>query len=97
MATRVQVTGDLPQDKIESAELLVVMKDGREFSASCEVAKGHPRDPMSKAEIERKYRQNCRFSGQISEESAEKALELINKLESLDDVGELVAQLVGES
>jgi 2-methylcitrate dehydratase PrpD len=94
LAGKVNVTGSLPPEKIEAAGLKVKLKDGRELNTYVDVAKGHPlKKPLSKKEIEEKFRANVTFSKTISEENSEKALKLLNRVEEIDDIGELVKLL----
>jgi hypothetical protein len=71
------------------------MKDGREFNASEDVAKGNPlKKPLGKAGIEEKFRVNVAFSRTISKENAEKVLDMLNNIEKVDDIANLVDLLV---
>jgi hypothetical protein len=71
------------------------MKDGREFYAYIDVAKGHPlAKPLSQEEIEEKFRDNVAFSKTVSKENAEKVLYMLNNLEEIDDITGLVKLLI---
>jgi transcriptional/translational regulatory protein YebC/TACO1 len=71
------------------------MKDGREFSAHVESAKGHPfENPLTKEEIEDKYRTNVAFAKAVTREKAETALDMLNNLEEIDDITKVVQLLV---
>jgi 2-methylcitrate dehydratase PrpD len=95
LARKVKVTGTIPPDKIEAAGVTVRMKDGREFYAYVDVAKGNPlKKPLSKAEIEDKFRANVAFSKTVSRENGEKVLDMLNNIEKIDDVSRLVKLLV---
>jgi 2-methylcitrate dehydratase PrpD len=81
-------------DRVDTAEVRVKMKDGREFSARVKAPKGNPLfQPFTTDEIIEKFRNNVSFSNTVSKENAEKALDMINHLEKLEDSGELVALL----
>jgi 2-methylcitrate dehydratase PrpD len=95
LAKKVTVTGTIPSNMIEAAGVRVQMKDGREFYAYEDVAKGHPLEkPLSKEEIEEKFRSNVAFSKTVSEENAEKVLDMLNNLEEIDDITKVVKLLV---
>jgi 2-methylcitrate dehydratase PrpD len=92
---KIDINGSIPPDKIESAGLKIKMKDGREFSADKDFAKGNPvKRPLSKEEIETKFRDNVAFSKTVSPGNAEKALNMLNNLEEIDDISRLVELLV---
>jgi 2-methylcitrate dehydratase PrpD len=95
LAQKVTVTGTIPSNMIEAAGVRVQMKDGREFYAYEDVAKGHPLEkPLSKEEIEGKFRSNVVFSKTVSKENAEKVLDMLNNLEEIDDITKVVKLLV---
>ncbi len=84
-----------PYVKFEAARLTVTLKDSREFTASCDAAKGDPRhNPMSKEEIIAKFWTNIEFSAKISKQKATKLLQMLEKLEKLDSVRKLIPLLV---
>jgi len=77
------------------ARLKVKMKDGRDFSESVDNPKGFPfNSPMSRNEINDKFRSNVDFSQTVTERNAEKALKLLENLEELDNVNKIVELLV---
>ena len=91
LARKVNVVGNLSPEKIESADLTVKMIDGKEFNIFVDVAKGHPlKKPLSKKEIEDKFRNNVDFSKTISKQNSEKVLKLINHIEEVDDITEII-------
>jgi 2-methylcitrate dehydratase PrpD len=95
LARKVTVTDKMPPDKIESSRVTVNMKDGQVFSACVDCAKGNPLlKPLSKKEIEGKFRDNTAFSKTISRDNAEKVLEMLNNIEKIDNVNKLVKLLV---
>jgi 2-methylcitrate dehydratase PrpD len=86
---------EMPGGNMLSAELKVKMNDGREFSEFTDTPKAYPfNSPLSKDEINDKFRSNVEFSQTINQDNAEKALELLENLEQLDDVDRLVKLLV---
>jgi 2-methylcitrate dehydratase PrpD len=94
LARKVNVAGTISPDKIEAAGVSVRMKDGREFTAYEDVAKGNAlKKPLSKEEIEDKFKANVAFSRTISRENAEKALDMLRNVDKMDDVTRLVELL----
>jgi 2-methylcitrate dehydratase PrpD len=85
---------ELTQGNMESGGVKVIMKDGREFYEFTEIARGDPRNPMSKEELLDKYRTNIEFSRTISRENAEEVLKMVENLENLDSVSKLVDLLI---
>jgi 2-methylcitrate dehydratase PrpD len=85
---------ELTEGNMESGRVKIIMKDGREFDRYTEIAKGDPRNPMSQEELLAKYRANIAFSNTISRENADKALEMVENLENVDNVKILVDLLV---
>ncbi len=95
LARKVDITGNIPPDKIEAAEVTVRMKDGREYHTYKECARGNAlHKPLSKDDIITKFRGNVAFSKTISEINAEKILDIIENLEQVDDVNRLTGLLV---
>jgi 2-methylcitrate dehydratase PrpD len=79
----------------ESARLKLVMKDGRELTEYCEVARGDPRyNPLSRDEVIAKFWTNVDFSRKISRKKATELLRMLEKLEELDSVKRLIPLLV---
>lgn len=95
LAKKVGVTGNTPPEMIEAASVMVHMRDGREYHAHEDVAKGNPlKKPLSKEEIEEKFRNNVAFSKTVSKGNAEKILNMIDNLEAVEDMSRLVALCV---
>lgn len=97
LTKKVDLIATIPTDKmLDTAEVKTRMKDGQEFHAHVDVAKGHPIErPLAKEEIDEKFRSNVAFSKTVSNENAEAALGLLKKLEEVDDIGEVVQLLIG--
>jgi 2-methylcitrate dehydratase PrpD len=85
---------ELTQGNMESGRVKVIMKDGSEYDEFTEIAKGDPRNPMSKEELIDKYWTNIEFSRTISRENAEKVLNIVEDLENLDRVKKLINLLI---
>lgn len=76
-------------------EIKVKMKDGKVFSAQNGPTKGDiKKNPLSRQEIEAKYRHNVAYSKTISIANSEKVMEMISNLEALKDTRQLSALLV---
>jgi 2-methylcitrate dehydratase PrpD len=69
-------------------EVIVRLKDGREYSHRVNIPKGDPKNPMTDEEILTKFK-DCARLAPVSLE-AERLLELIHKIESLDNIVELM-------
>ena len=89
------MTGEILFRNTEAAEVKVKMKDGMEFYAGVDKAKGHPIEkPLTREEIEEKFRTNIAFSKTVSKKNAQAALSMIKNLDEVGDIGEIVKLLV---
>jgi hypothetical protein len=71
------------------------MDDGTVFAAGTAFPKGDIyRTPLTTDEIRGKYRDNAAFSRTVSIENSERALEMVESLEEIDDVREITGLLV---
>ena len=77
-------------------ELIVKMENGQEFKAAYQypMMRGYPARPLSQAELIEKYWNNINFNGNIGQKKAEKALDMIENLEKVDNVASLIKLLV---
>jgi len=66
-------------------------RDGRAFTDRVDSARGTPENPMTREEIEEKFRRMSRIT--VDEELAEEIMEKVDGLERLGDVNELTALL----
>ena len=66
----------------------VELRDGRRFSHTATIAKGHPENPLTHDEVIAKFRNNAQAS--ISPEQAHRLTGAMDKLEEVQDVCELV-------
>ena len=81
--------------RFEAAKVTVILNDGRQFTESCDPAKGDPLiNPMSKDEIIAKFWTNVEFCGVISKEKADELLQTLLNLEKLDSVRKLIPLLL---
>jgi 2-methylcitrate dehydratase PrpD len=85
---------ELTEGGPESARVKVIMQDGRVFDRFTEIARGDPRNPISREELLAKYRMNIKFSNTITGENAEKVLQMVADLENLNNVKTLVDLLI---
>ena len=70
------------------AKVKVTLKDGRIFEKEVYDLKGSPANPVGWNEIEKKFRANA--GALLSEEQTERVINMIAKLETLDDVDSLM-------
>jgi 2-methylcitrate dehydratase PrpD len=95
LARKVNITGNMPPEKIEAADLTVRMKDGQEYHAYEDVSIAHPiLKPWSHGDIVEKYWANVAFSNTVSRENAEKLLDILNHLEEVDDITGVIKLLI---
>ncbi len=95
LAQKGRVISDMtPDDRIDSAEVRLKMRDGKEFSSRVKAPKGNPLfRPLTDTEIMEKFWNNVSFSKTLPRQNVDKALDLINHLEEVEDVSELVSLL----
>lgn len=77
----------------EAAEVYLRLVDGRSFSACRAVAEGDPRDPLPAPVLAAKFRSNT--DALLGESGSRRLLELLNRLESLRDLGEFSSLAAG--
>jgi 2-methylcitrate dehydratase PrpD len=95
LARKINVTGNTPPDKIESSTIIVKMKDGREFKAYEECARGNAlKKPLGRQDIIAKYRNNVAFSGTITNNNSEKVLDMLLHMENVGEITALTKLLV---
>jgi 2-methylcitrate dehydratase PrpD len=76
--------------KPEGVELEVRLKDGRRFSEYVVQPQGTPDKPLPREILIGKFREQVEFSGLVNQPAAGRLIELIENLESVQDVRELV-------
>lgn len=90
---KIKINPTVPGERM-SSRVRVKMKDGRELSAYTKVPRGDLEvSPPTKDEIREKFRASAAFSKVISQEKAEKALDMFDRLEKLTSVTDLVKTL----
>jgi 2-methylcitrate dehydratase PrpD len=86
---------ELPGTQKLKCKIEVKMRDGRAISEATDAPKGDPlSNPMSKGEIIAKFWANVDFSKTVTRKNAEVLLDLLEKLEELDDISKVVRLLV---
>jgi 2-methylcitrate dehydratase PrpD len=65
----------------------VELKNGRRHSFTANIAKGHPKNPMTRDEVVQKFRGNAKLA--LSEQAAEELIACVAQLETLPDVAKL--------
>jgi aconitate decarboxylase len=95
LAKKVNVTAVLPPVQSKAYELKVRMKNGQELFAHVDISKGNAiKNPLTKNEIEAKYRANVNFSKTISKKNAEVLLDVLYNLEEIDDMSKIIGLMV---
>ena len=69
-------------------KLVVKLRDGKIYSRQVDIARGNPKNPLSRNELIHKYRGCVRPS--LSPEQTNKSLDLLLNLESIRDIAELM-------
>lgn len=79
----------------QSAGIRVRMKNGKEYTAFTDIARGDPYiHPVDKKELLEKFWNNITFSKTITTEKAENALNLLENLEQVKDINLAINNLV---
>lgn len=74
-----------------AGKVVVRLQNGEVCSRKVDIAKGNSRNPLSMEELNNKYRDCVRSS--LSPEDTDKSLDLISRLESINDIAELMGIL----
>jgi 2-methylcitrate dehydratase PrpD len=85
---------ELPKSGFYGVRLTIKMQDGMKFSEASDIPLGDPGNPLSKDQLLAKYWTNVNFSRSISRENAQKALDVLEKLETLNKVRDLIPFLI---
>jgi 2-methylcitrate dehydratase PrpD len=92
--TRKMRMAELTKGSTESARVKVRMKDGKEFDEFTEIAKGDPRNPISREELLGKFWMNIDLSRTVTRESAERFVKMVEDLENVASVKTVVDLLM---
>jgi 2-methylcitrate dehydratase PrpD len=66
----------------------VELKDGRRFTHTATIAKGHPKNPMTEDEVIAKFRGNAKE--RVREDNVEAVIAKMQRLEDVDHVRDIV-------
>lgn len=92
LASRVKVITNTAQDhKDRTAEVEVVHRDGRRFTATCGAARGHPANPPDSGDIERKFARLARSV--LPADHVRQVIDIVSRIESMDQLTALSALL----
>lgn len=92
---KIKLLPGIPPEKDLATEIRVKMKNGQVLSASTDLPTGHiVKTPLSEEDIISKFYDNVTYSDLISRKKAKKSLEIILKLDELEDIRELTQLLV---
>jgi 2-methylcitrate dehydratase PrpD len=83
-------------DKAEGVELEVRMKDGQSYCEYLRMALGEPSNPLPYESLIEKFMDQVDFSEKVSRNNADKIIEMVERLEEVDNVQEIVELAVGE-
>jgi 2-methylcitrate dehydratase PrpD len=79
---------------IGPAELEIITHDGHRYTADVEFVKGHPKNPMTTAEVEKKFTKCAAFAAKpISSENLSEVKRIVSELERYPDVSQIMAFL----
>jgi 2-methylcitrate dehydratase PrpD len=94
LAQKIELVATIPPEKLLAAEVWVKMRDRREFSAHVDIPKGDPiYNPLTREEIKEKFKANVDFSQTVPKENAGRVLDMIEKLEEVDNVAEIIKEI----
>lgn len=79
-------------DRDQHSQVTIHMKDGRTFSQTVKVPRGHPKRPLSDQQLAEKYK-NCSIIGGIGQDEAEGLWSLLNGLPTLPRIDILTSFL----
>lgn len=85
-----RLTGLYPREGMGN-RVTVKLKSGGKVSEEVLIPRGHPRNPMTDGEVERKFRGLAK--GKLSERQGSRAMSALWSLETLGDAGELLEML----
>jgi 2-methylcitrate dehydratase PrpD len=92
---KIRLTATMPMEKPLGAGVTIKMKQGREYEKTVDMPKGNGvLTPLTPAEKRAKFFDNVAFSKMISLDKAEKALNLLERIEEVDNVAKVIRLLV---
>lgn len=95
LINKIRLTPTMPLDKPLGARVKIKMKQGNEYDKRIDMPKGNGIfTPLTKADMRTKFFDNVAFSKTVSMEKAEKVLDLIERLEEVDNIHKITRLLV---
>ena len=95
LINKIRLTPTMPLDKPLGARMKIKMKQGNEYDKRIDMPKGNGIfTPLTKTDMRAKYFDNVAFSKTISMEKAEKVLDLIERIEEVDNINKIIRLLV---
>jgi 2-methylcitrate dehydratase PrpD len=92
---KIRLTATMPMEKPLGAGVTIKMKQGRQYEKTVDMPKGNGvLTPLTPAEKRAKFFDNVAFSKMISLDKAEKALNLLERIEEVDNVAKVIRLLV---
>lgn len=76
--------------KSEGIELVVRLKDGRQFSEYVSQAQGIPSQPIPREELINKFMSQVDFSQMVTRKNAEEIIKIVDNLENVSNVSKIV-------
>jgi 2-methylcitrate dehydratase len=84
-----------PTIKGNDCAVEIDMADGQRLAARCEHPRGSPKNPLTRGQVESKFRTYAK--GILPDAQAEAAVAAVNRLENLGSVRELMDMLRGKA
>ena len=70
------------------------MKNGKRYSKRVDFSLGNPRNPMTMEDIIKKFKDCASYSAKpLSQQNIERVIEMVGKLEEVDDVSQIISLL----
>jgi 2-methylcitrate dehydratase PrpD len=95
LISRIRLKATIPPETPLAAGVRVIMRNGEQYEKRVEVPKGNEMfSPLTTEEKREKFIHNVTFSGTVPLKHAEEALDMLEHLEEIDDIGSISAMLV---
>lgn len=95
LSQRVTLVPRLPLGNNQASRLTVTLKNGSVLSTYRDAPRGWLVNPVTAEEVREKYWRNIAFSGVVHHTQAAQALDMLERIEEVNDVSALVPLLVG--
>jgi len=94
LISKIRLSTSIPPDKPLAALVKIKMKEGYEYEKYVDMPKGNGiLTPLSAIDMRRKFFDNAEFSKAIPLDRAEKALNLLERIEEVDNIDKIVRLL----